>query len=62
MPIFTFLNEKGTMKKLALHWQILLGMVTGVLFAFILIQFAWGKDIIVDWLNQSGRISIIYLN
>ena len=58
MPIFTFLNENGTMKKLALHWQILLGMITGVLFAFILIQFAWGKDIIVDWVKPFGTIFI----
>lgn len=58
MPIFTFLNENGTMKKLALHWQILLGMITGVLFAFILIQFAWGKDIIVNWVKPFGTIFI----
>lgn len=58
MLIFTILNENGTMKKLALHWQILLGMVTGVLFAFILIQFAWGKDIIVDWVKPFGTIFI----
>lgn len=46
------------MKKLALHWQILLGMVFGVLFAFILIQFEWGKDIIVDWVKPFGTIFI----
>ena len=46
------------MKKLALHWQILLGMVFGVLFAFILIQFTWGKDLIVDWVKPFGTIFI----
>ena len=46
------------MKKLALHWQILLGMVFGVLFAFILIQFTWGKDLIVDWIKPFGTIFI----
>ena len=46
------------MKKLALHWQILLGMVIGVLFAFILIQFTWGKDLIVDWVKPFGTIFI----
>ena len=46
------------MKKLALHWQILLGMVFGVLFAFLLIQFTWGKDIIVDWVKPFGTIFI----
>lgn len=46
------------MKKLALHWQILLGMAFGVLFAFILIQFTWGKELIVDWVKPFGTIFI----
>ena len=46
------------MRKLALHWQILLGMVFGVLFAFILVQFAWGKDVIVTWVKPFGTIFI----
>lgn len=46
------------MRKLALHWQILLGMVFGVLFAFLLIQFEWGKDLIVDWVKPFGTIFI----
>ena len=46
------------MRKLALHWQILLGMVFGVLFAFLLIQFEWGKDVIVDWVKPFGTIFI----
>jgi proton glutamate symport protein len=36
------------MRKLALHWQILLGMVLGVVFAFLLVQMDWGKQFIVD--------------
>ena len=58
MPIFTILNEKLQMKKLALHWQILLGMAFGVLFAFLLIQFEWGKDVIVNWVKPFGTIFI----
>jgi len=46
------------MKKLALHWQILLGMIVGVLFAVLLIQFSWGKQIIVDWIKPFGNIFI----
>lgn len=46
------------MKKLALHWQILLGMAFGVLFAFILIQFNWGKAFIIDWIKPFGNIFI----
>lgn len=58
IPIFTILKANLIMKKLALHWQILLGMVFGVLFAFILIQFTWGKDVIVDWVKPFGTIFI----
>jgi proton glutamate symport protein len=46
------------MKKLALHWQILLGMILGVAFAFLLVQFDWGKQFIVDWIKPFGNIFI----
>ena len=46
------------MRKLALHWQILLGMLFGVLFAFLLIQFDWGKQFIIDWIKPFGNIFI----
>lgn len=46
------------MRKLALHWQILIGMVTGVLFAFLMINFDWGKQFIIDWIKPFGTIFI----
>lgn len=46
------------MRKLALHWQILLGMLFGVLFALLLIQFDRGKEFIVDWIKPFGNIFI----
>jgi len=46
------------MKKLALHWQILLGMLVGVLFAVLLVQFSWGKQVIIDWIKPFGNIFI----
>ena len=46
------------MRKLALHWQILLGMVLGVVFAFLLVQMDWGKQFIVDWIKPFGNIFI----
>lgn len=45
-------------KKLALHWQILLGIVLGVLFGVLLSQFSWGKDFAVDWIKPFGTIFI----
>ncbi len=46
------------MKKLALHWQILLGMVAGVVFALILTNFSWGADFVSDWIKPFGNIFI----
>jgi len=46
------------MKKLALHWKILIGMVTGVACALILVQFAWGADFIKDWIKPFGKMFI----
>ncbi|MFB0942158.1 MAG: dicarboxylate/amino acid:cation symporter, partial [Patiriisocius sp.] len=44
------------MKKLALHWKILLGMLVGVLFALLLTNFDWGASFIGDWIKPFGTI------
>ncbi len=46
------------MKKLPLHWKILLGMLFGVLFGLLLSQFEWGRDLVVDWIKPFGTIFI----
>jgi Na+/H+-dicarboxylate symporter len=46
------------MKKLALHWQILLGMVLGVLIGLIMTQFEGGSEIVKDWIKPLGTIFI----
>lgn len=46
------------MKKLALHWKILLGMLAGVLFALLLTNFDWGALFIGDWIKPFGIIFI----
>lgn len=46
------------MRKLALHWQILLGMLFGVLFGLLCGQFSWGKSFIIDWIKPFGTIFI----
>jgi Na+/H+-dicarboxylate symporter len=46
------------MKKLALHWQILIGMGLGVVFALILTNFTWGADFIGDWIKPFGTMFI----
>lgn len=46
------------MKKIALHWRILIGMALGVVFALAVTQFDWGKGFVVDWIKPFGTIFI----
>lgn len=46
------------MKKIALHWQIILGMALGILIGLIAIQFSWGKEFVIDWIKPFGTIFI----
>lgn len=46
------------MKKLALHWQILIGMVLGVIFGFIMTTMDWGSGFITDWVKPFGTIFV----
>jgi len=41
-----------------LHWQIILGMLGGVLFALAMVQFEWGPKIVSDWIKPFGNIFI----
>ena len=48
------------MKKLALHWKILIGMALGVVFALIMVNFDFGKEFIKDWIKPFGdRKSVV---
>ncbi len=49
------------MKKLALHWQILLGMIAGVLFGILFSNFEFGPGFIRDWIKPLGTIFISLL-
>ena len=46
------------MKKLALHWQILLGMFLGVAVGILMVQVDGGKEIVQDWMKPFGTIFI----
>jgi len=46
------------MKKLALHWQILLGMLLGVIVGVIMTSIDGGREIIQDWIKPFGKIFI----
>lgn len=46
------------MKRLALHWKIIIGMVLGVLFGVIFSQITWGSIFISNWIKPFGTIFI----
>ena len=46
------------MKKLALHWKILIGMVLGIVFGFIMNSVDGGKGFVTDWIKPFGTIFI----
>jgi len=46
------------MKKLALHWKILLGMVLGIIFGVALSFTSFGKEFIGDYIKPFGTIFI----
>ena len=46
------------MKKLALHWQIILGMILGVIFGLFFLNFEGGKTFVINWIKPFGTIFI----
>ena len=46
------------MKKIALHWQILIGMLLGLVFGFIMSNVDGGAKFVLDWINPFGTIFV----
>ncbi len=46
------------MKKIALHWQIMIGMLLGIVFGFIMTTISWGKGFTGDWIAPLGTIFV----
>ena len=46
------------MKKLALHWKIVIGMVFGILLGFIMLQFENGPQFAKKWIEPIGSIFV----
>jgi Na+/H+-dicarboxylate symporter len=46
------------MRKLALHWKILLGMFVGVIVGILMTNFDWGMKFVQDWIKPFGKIFI----
>ena len=52
------MTETKGKKGLALHWQILLGILAGVLVGIVSIQFVAGAQFVNDWIKPFGTIFI----
>ena len=46
------------MKKLALHWKILIGMILGILFGLVMTIVDGGGDFVLNWINPFGSIFV----
>jgi len=46
------------MKKLALHWQILIGMVIGLIFGYIMLQIDGGPEFVDRWVKWLGTVFV----
>lgn len=46
------------MKSLALHWKILIGMLLGIVFGFVMLKVSWGVVFVSNWISPLGTIFI----
>ena len=46
------------MRKLELHWQIMIGMIVGIVFGYLMTFWSGGADFINDWVTPFGTIFI----
>ena len=46
------------MRKLELHWKILIGMILGIVFGFVMTYPSWGPQFIADWIQPFGNIFV----
>lgn len=41
-----------------LHWKILIGMVAGILFGYLMTNFSWGPEFVINWIKPLGTIFV----
>lgn len=46
------------MRSLALHWKILIGMLLGVVFGFLMLQIEGGNHFVFNWIKPLGTIFV----
>ncbi len=53
-------HDMKSLAKLALHWKILIGMFTGILFSLLLLQTSWGKSTTL-FLGTETKQAVIFV-
>lgn len=46
------------MRKLALHWKIVIGMISGIILGFVMLQFESGPQFATNWIEPIGSIFV----
>ncbi|WP_299537040.1 dicarboxylate/amino acid:cation symporter [Ulvibacterium sp.] len=46
------------MRKMELHWKILIGMLLGLVFGFVMTYPDWGREFVTDWIKPWGTIFV----
>ncbi|MGY6647671.1 dicarboxylate/amino acid:cation symporter [Wenyingzhuangia sp. IMCC45574] len=46
------------MKKIALHWKIIIGLILGVVFGIMVSQISGGKEFTINWVKPFGTIFV----
>lgn len=46
------------MKKMALHWKILIGMLVGIIFGLVMTSVSGGATFVANWINPFGTIFV----
>ena len=46
------------MKKIDLHWKILIGMLLGLVFGFVMLQISGGSEFVSSWIKPFGTIFV----
>lgn len=46
------------MKKLALHWKIIIGLILGIVFGIVLSGIQGGKQFTIDWIQPFGTVFV----
>ena len=56
--MLSFQPKQVFMRKLELHWKILIGMVLGIVFGFAMTYPSWGAKLVADWIQPFGNIFV----